>query len=183
MWWLYLSKPAKLSLQIHRHSLALLVVALNTKLSLLQAPFWQQSGVGPPAQHGLAWLIWQMLHVGPLSIRMSPTMMIHNFWLNWYNINQFDYILYNAFNFICSPSNPGWQSHFQIFVATELFSGLISGLHIPLFSHFKSHSSSHLVPSNPSLQLQLNSWVPLESKQLSVLSFLILISLISYQSQ
>ena len=36
--------------------MALLVVALpvNTKLSLLQTPFWQQSGVGPLSQHGLA---------------------------------------------------------------------------------------------------------------------------------
>ena len=31
-----------------------MVVALNTKLSLLQTPFRQQSGVGPLSQHGLA---------------------------------------------------------------------------------------------------------------------------------
>ena len=34
--------------------MALLAVALYTKLSLLQTPFWQQSGVGPLSQHGLA---------------------------------------------------------------------------------------------------------------------------------
>ena len=49
-----MNKPAKLSVQIHWHSLALLVFALNTKLTLLQTPFWQQSGVGPLSQHGLA---------------------------------------------------------------------------------------------------------------------------------
>ena len=73
----------------------------------------------------------------------------------------------------CKPEKFSEQRHFHCFMP----SFIPSRVQFPLFSHFNGHLFSHRVPENPSLHTHLNSELPIESEQYSVLFSLFSISI------